>query len=69
LIHIYPSQSASQIFLNCTKNTELTARPFAPTFTLALNKKLKLGQDGNRPGKQPGSRHNLNQQSTIHHGN
>jgi hypothetical protein len=52
LIHVHPSQSATQIFLNCTKNTELTARPFAPTFTLALSTKLKLGQDSNRPGTQ-----------------
>jgi hypothetical protein len=39
------------IFLNCTKNTELTARHFARTFGLALKQKLKpnSADDNNRP--------------------
>jgi len=47
LIHVYPSQSVAVNFLNCTKNTELTARPFARTFTLAPSTK-KLNPDKTR---------------------
>ena len=36
-IPVHSSHSAANIFLNCTKNTELTPRPFARTFTLALS--------------------------------
>jgi hypothetical protein len=37
-----PPELASKIFLNCTKNTELTPHPFARTFVIALNQKVSL---------------------------
>jgi hypothetical protein len=45
-----PQKSAANIFLNCTKNTELTQRPFARTFILALSikKRNQLGPDSTR---------------------
>jgi hypothetical protein len=41
-----PRKSVATIFLNCTKNTELTARAFARTFTLAFSIKMnrKIGR-------------------------
>jgi hypothetical protein len=41
-------KSLPNIFLNCTKNTELTPRPFARTFSFALSKKIELSRDRNR---------------------
>jgi hypothetical protein len=43
-------KSPPRIFLNCTKNTELTARPFARTFTLALSQKVKRNLAETRNG-------------------
>jgi hypothetical protein len=39
-------KSASRIFLNCTKNTELTPRSFARTFSFVLNQKIKTNSAG-----------------------
>jgi hypothetical protein len=36
----YPMPSALINFLNCTKNIELTARPFPRTVTFALTQKI-----------------------------
>jgi len=49
LISVDPRKSAANIFLNCTKNTELTASPLARTFCFAPQNKK-----GNRtPAKTP----------------
>ena len=40
-LHANPPKYLSNIFLNCTKNAELTAHPFARTVTLALSQKMK----------------------------
>jgi hypothetical protein len=48
-IHNFPPA----IFLNCTKNTELTSRPFARTFTFALNQKLNRTQPKTFTGMRP----------------
>jgi hypothetical protein len=37
--NVHMSHPATDIFLNCTKNTELTAHAFARTFTFALSQK------------------------------
>jgi len=42
LTHVYPAQSPTILFFNCTKNTELTAFTFARTVTFAPTKKLKI---------------------------
>jgi hypothetical protein len=42
LSRVHPSHSVTLIFLNCTKNTELTTRHFARTFCFALNTKINL---------------------------
>jgi len=39
-------------FLSCTKNTELTRRDFARTFTFVSHKKSNPAEDGNRPETQ-----------------
>jgi hypothetical protein len=43
-IRVDPRKSVAQIFLNCTKNTELTGRHFNRTFSFALNKNLTRSQ-------------------------
>jgi hypothetical protein len=49
-----PLKSVAKIFLNCTKNTELTARPFTRTFGLALNK-IKFDPSRHNSPAQPQS--------------
>src|SRR5579863_8977149 len=43
------AKSAASVFLSCTKNTELTARAFARTFTFALNAKVSWPGRSHRP--------------------
>src|SRR5580700_12082513 len=47
-----PRKSVATIFLNCTKNTELTASPLPRTFCFALKQKLNTTSvdDTNQPG-------------------
>ena len=37
VVAVHPPKSAPELFLNCTKNTELTPRPFTRTFSFAFN--------------------------------
>jgi len=50
LVPVHPPKSAPELFLNCTKNTELTPRPFTRTFSFAFNQKTKSNsaEDTNR---------------------
>jgi hypothetical protein len=52
LIRADPRKSVATIFLNCTKNTELTASPLPRTFCFALKQKLNTTSvdDTNQPG-------------------
>src|SRR5580698_5905720 len=61
LILVDLPKSVATIFLNCTKNTELTARSFARTFTLALSTKMNR-EIGRR--QKPAA---ADQQSTVRH--
>ena len=50
VVPVHPPKSAPELFLNCTKNTELTPRPFARTFSFAFNQEMKSNsaEDTNR---------------------
>jgi hypothetical protein len=50
VVPVHPPKSSPELFLNCTKNTELTPRPFTRTFSFAFNQKMKSNsaEDTNR---------------------
>ena len=50
-IGIHPLESVAGIFLNCTKNTELTPRLFPRTFSFALSIKKKLNSAQTTTGR------------------
>jgi hypothetical protein len=69
-IRVARQNSGSRIFLNCTKNTELTPLPFARTFSFALHQKIeiKLSQQTQpkiRTGMRPQPHRNLSPSSFI----
>jgi hypothetical protein len=47
-IPAHPRKSMPTIFLNCTKNTELTPRPFARTFCFASPQKMNRNPVGDK---------------------